>query len=157
MSTLDKTLTDIVDACETALNDAGRPVESASTVPGAEVAWDTRCGQLWALAATVTPQYGRGDCGIEMIRATVQVGVLRCVGMIDDRGLPPTPERMGDDETVIIADMTVIARTLECASFDRVQASQLQGWTPVGPDGGVAGGYWTVQLAYLSAGFLRGT
>lgn len=79
--------------------------------------------------------------------ARFHVGIHRCVhGMDGDR--PPSAAAQTEDALAILDD----AELLYCALVPWTRArfgrgrSLIGGWTPMGPLGDCAGGYWTVTL-----------
>lgn len=125
--------------------------------PGAEVAWDACCdGQLWVRVASVedaTPLVANGrsaqSCGPLAWLVTFGLGVLRCSPSVDDRGRVPPAESLTDNARQLVADMQGLARALACSGG---VSGRSQLWTPLGPEGGCAGGEWTVGVLMLACG-----
>lgn len=124
--------------------------------PGAEVAWDNCCegdggvgGQLWVRLISVHPAapFPRIDneqkCGVTFLAATLGVGVVRCAHTLDDQGNPPTADQMTGDTNRLIDDMDDIMSGIQ-TNYD--WHNKLGTYTSVGPDGGCAGGEWTVTV-----------
>ena len=121
--------------------------------PGAQVAWDNCCedggggGQLWVRAVNVLPGWPRQDneqkCGIRLATAVLAVGVIRCAHTLDDQGNSPTPAEMTSDTTRIMEDMEdMLSGVMENYEWTYTMGQ----WTPLGPDGGCAGGEWIVNV-----------
>ena len=146
----------LLDGVLTAADDALDPAAGRVLVaPGAEVAWDACCegsGQLWVRVVSVTdagavqPVRVLADgtrCALPGWVVTVGVGVLRCSPVVDDRGRAPSADALTENASQLLADMDALAGVIVCAG--------LQGWsdllwTPLGPEGGCAGGEWTFDV-----------
>lgn len=123
--------------------------------PGAQVAWDNCCedgsgssgGQLWVRAVNVYPGFPRQEndlkCAPRLYTAVLEVGVVRCAHTLDDQGNPPTEQEMTEDTTRIMEDMEDMLSGMN-ENFD--WAHIVGQWVPVGPDGGCAGGQWSVSV-----------
>ena len=118
--------------------------------PGSTVAWDDCCaGQLWARVITVVPLYKGTMNGVQCPTGydfTLGVGVIRCVATVDDRGRAPSAQQITRDGTAGQRDMREIADVLQSYRPVDALAGRLGTWTPLGPDGGCAGGEWTYQM-----------
>lgn len=123
--------------------------------PGAQVSWDY-CGEC-----------SGGACGMGYVRmvnayrsadlvnpdlslqcttpVTVQlaVGAVRCVPMATENGSLPDEETMWESSLAILADMTALFAAIECCPGVHI----LGEYNPVGPQGGCAGGEWTVWVS----------
>lgn len=143
-------LTGIVDAAKALLSPVPRRIVHVN--PG-EVAWDGCCdGQLWGRIVAVDPhvsaQAATVACGVDYWLVTVAVGVIRCVETVDDRGNSPRPARVEADGRQQALDLAAIERAVLCD--DRVHT--VNGWTPLGPEGGCAGGEWEFVLRFSTCG-----
>lgn len=119
--------------------------------PGANVAWDNCCGQLWARIVNYTPPTGArqvrkadGSLCSPRRQATIEIGVLRCVAVVNDQGNPPTEAELNADGEQVLLDAEALWQMLSC----EVKVREVIRWTPLGPQGGCAGGHWqfTVDL-----------
>lgn len=72
----------------------------------------------------------------------VEVGILRCAALSDDRGNPPTLARQQYVAEVQIADMDLIRRAIACC-VGKDYDYALGTYQPIGPIGGVVGGAWS--------------
>lgn len=76
------------------------------------------------------------------------VGVHRAVAGMDNAGNPPDPVRQSNDALALMHDAWI----LRCALLPWVKeqahrgGAMLGNWTPVGPLGDCAGGYWPVTI-----------
>lgn len=118
--------------------------------PGSIVAWDDCCdGQLAVRVIGATPVYQSGGAGC-LLGYDLQLGVsiIRCVSTVNDSGQAPSPTQITADGHATARDLRELARALECwrPEDSGVMAHRLGQWTPRGPDGGCAGGEWTLTL-----------
>lgn len=113
--------------------------------PGMSVAWDDCCdGQLWVRINSASPVYQNGSgCSVAM-DVTYSVGLVRCVAVLDDRGRAPRPERITEDGLAAIDDMCTLYSTLDNLKLGH--RLNIGNWTPLGPNGGCAGGEWAVTI-----------
>lgn len=111
--------------------------------PGLSVAWDDCCdGQLWVRINGATPVYqGNSDCSVAL-DVTYAVGIIRCVHSLSDRGKAPTQGQITTDGLDMIDDMCRIYSALDGVKLGH--RLTLGAWTPMGPNGGCAGGEWAV-------------
>lgn len=74
----------------------------------------------------------------------VEVGILRFMPVGDKQGNMPTPGEILAATQLQIADMLTMRRAVECCldSSDYIVGA----YTPVGPDGGIVGGSWEINL-----------
>lgn len=115
--------------------------------PGAGVTWDENCqGQLWARVRSVTPGEGpgrgTGPCGIPFWDIELELGIIRCVAGMDNRGRPPKDHVIAEDGKDAVGDMSALLGVLTCSPYTR----EVINWTPLGPEGGFAGGAWRFQV-----------
>lgn len=110
-------------------------------VPGATPVWDACCdGMLYSAMVGVQPKLRAAKC--TGWTATIKVGVIRCCASLDDMGNPPTPHQISQDARLMLDDMVALMRALAASECVEV----LDGWEPLGPDGGCAGGEWTITV-----------
>lgn len=124
----------------------GRTIYAA---PGMSVAHDDCCdGQVWARLVSIGPlpnadpakRPGMHPCAMPHFLATIELGVIRCAAVMGNNGKAPSPRQITQDGQQGIADMATLLGVLRCTPDLR----SLGAWTPVGPEGGCHGGYWTV-------------
>ena len=122
-------------------------VSQAYVAPGAEVAWDECCaGHLYVRTVSISPMLGPtaidGDpCSIRYWAATLALGTLRCVEVVDDRGRGPRPFDLTADAAILHQDMAELGQFLTSST----NASDLE-WSAQGPDGGCVSGEWTFTV-----------
>ena len=120
--------------------------------PGGEIAWDDCCnGQHWLRVTSVEPVISGAytPCLIGW-NVNIGLGVVRCVAVLDDRGIAPSAAALTADACTILADTSALARALletgGVASVGCVENVTMNTWSPLGPTGGCAGGEWTARL-----------
>lgn len=125
------------------------PVGRSFVQVGGEVAWDNCCdGQLSVRVIVARPKYPNGPttakCGPIYWDLTVGISVLRCASTVNDKGTPPSPEKITEEAGLVFADMTEVKDIFENYLGDRLRV--IDGWSPQGPNGGCAGGEWTLTM-----------
>lgn len=116
--------------------------------PGAEVAWDDCCeGQLAVRIVRTEAIYKstNGGCPIGY-RVVLGVSIVRCAATVDDRGRAPSPSQISADGHRVTRDMSEVARAIQCYDSPDAMRTWLGEWTPSGPNGGCAGGEWTMTI-----------
>lgn len=122
-------------------------VSNAYVAPGAEVAWDECCaGHLYVRIVAVTPVFGPtaadgNHCSIRYWNATLALGTLRCVEVVDDRGRGPRPYDLTADAAILHQDMADLGMFLT----SNTNASDME-WSAQGPEGGCVAGEWTFTV-----------
>jgi hypothetical protein len=127
-------------------------------LPGQEVAWDYTgdcsgdggCGMAWVRLVAAypsvvigTPDQQPGNCG-SMVGMDVEVGILRCVSMPHEDGSPPDPADLQADAALQVADAMALRKAVYCCGPEKDLV--LGYYTPLGPAGGVVGGFWLVSM-----------
>lgn len=84
------------------------------------------------------------------LAATFHLGVARCVAMMDEQGNPPAPEQQTAEARQFLTDAQTLRRVVACTILEQrphlyTKTVGLGTWTPQGPEGGCAGGYWPVS------------
>lgn len=93
-------------------------------------------------AATTQP----GNCGA-MLGADIEVGVLRNMPAGDDRGNPPTLAQMNAAVIQAVNDAASARRAILCCNDSLAGIDVMLGqWSPMGPQGGLVGGTWTLAV-----------
>ncbi len=153
-SRLSLILGDVVDA----LADVGAPVAVSTIEPGM-VSWDYCCatddgvGQAFIrvvriVAAEPFPQQTLvpRSCPPTMA-ALVEVGVLRCAPTLTSQANAPAPAEVTATAAQVIADMSVVYSVLKGHVPDwALFPTTLDTWSPIGPEGGCAGGAWQAWI-----------
>lgn len=153
---LSNTIAELVDCVCVALEtDGAGPTCWCGFYPGAEPSWDY-CGEC-----------SGGACGMGYVRVvnsyrstdfpnpditygctsplTVQlaVGALRCVPVADGQGALPNEDTMWESSLGTLADMSALFIAADCCPKEHMVGE----YTPLGPQGGCAGGEWTVWVS----------
>lgn len=111
-----------------------------------------RCGMAWVRLVSLYPSVSigvldptPGNCG-SSIGVDVELGIMRCISVGDERGNPPTPDELLAATQLQIADSLVMQRAVLCC--DAIPPSEviLSNYTPLGPAGGLVGGMWTLSM-----------
>ncbi len=92
------------------------------------------------------PDSGADTCGAVMA-AVWHIGVWRCVHDLQANGAPPAVEDQTADAVMILEDTCRIREAIASYAAEltsRRGSYQLGRWTPIGPLGACAGGYWTL-------------
>lgn len=112
-----------------------------------------KCGMAWTRLVSMYPANGVGvplgtvarcDTGIGI---EVEVGILRCMSVGDERGNPPSAQEQHDAAELQAADAMVMWKALLCCQAIPHGDVILSRYTPIGPEGGLVGGLIQVALA----------
>lgn len=140
--------------CEALTNEGAGPTCSCALYAGEEVAWDTcgmcddnLCGMGYVRVVDAfqsstfpLPDDPQDTCP-GPLTVQVAVGALRCVPLPDEDGTLPAAEEITESSLALIADMMALFSAALCCDGARVG-----NWEPLGPQGGCAGGEWTVWI-----------
>jgi hypothetical protein len=119
----------------------GAAVNVAPPVVGRGTAW-VGVDTIFPSKTFPTQDTGTSACGAPLV-ATVTVGLLRCYA-VKATGESPEQTLLYMDKQM--ADMAAMRRAIVCCSnLDQIDVS-LGTYTPIGPEGGVYGGTWSVSL-----------
>lgn len=109
------------------------------------------CGQAWVRLASAFPARGVGvpettpaNCA-SSIGLTVEIGALRCI-RIEENGLALPADEMLEAVRLQRADMLAIMRAIMCCDGLDSNQYSLGAYTPVGPEGGIVGGFWLLSV-----------
>jgi hypothetical protein len=151
--TLGPTVVALLDCCQAALDP---PPLRVLVNPGLEVSWDDCCaGQLWVrvqtLEALAPPALGAklGRPCDRLWLATLGVGIIRCVTTIDNQGAVVGGAVLTGEAMQVLDDQAALAEAIQCCTGPGLQPGSvptLLRWDALGPDGGCAGGEWTVNM-----------
>lgn len=149
----------LADCLCTELVSSGLPPTCiCSPMPGEAIAADyvsSEQGMAWVRVASVYPSsvfpaQDQSAAGCLMPMAIqLEVGALYCAPVVEGRSKnPPGLAAMYDSARLQMAAMAAMQRAIECClgSVSRKHVS-LGPYAPLGPDGGVVGGFWTVTVA----------
>jgi hypothetical protein len=115
---------------------------------------DGKCGMAWVRLLGAYPASGvaaqdqtPGNCGAG-IGADIEVGIMRCMIVGDAQGNPPTPTQLLDTTALQMADAEAMRRAILCCSTIPNHDMLLGTYTPLGPNGGLVGGVWSLSVAF---------
>lgn len=133
------------------------PVGRAVLAPGSAVAWDDCCdGQVWVRLISLVPKPDptglSTPCGPSIWVATLGIGVVRCVATVDDQGYAPPASALITDTLQMTADMTALSEAIQCCLAPQTGKTSMLRWEPSGPEGGCAGGEWTITVLIDNCG-----
>jgi len=149
----------LADCLCTELVDAGLPPTCiCSPMPGEAVAADyvnSNEGMAWVRVnsvypSAVFPAQDQSASGCLMPMAVqLEVGVLYCAPVTEGRSNnPPGLSQLFDSTRLQMAAMAAMLRAIECClGATSSKFVSLGPYTPLGPDGGVVGGSWSVTVA----------
>lgn len=139
--------------CTHVVSDGAGPVCWCGIYPGSAVSWEycgscenDVCGMAWVRPSQAYPYdtfpFPTLDPNCKKPLALgIEVGVIRCVPVMEEDGSLPDAESMTVAGIGQILDMIALYRAISCCTVDLT----VQEWTPVS-GGGCAGGFWTVFL-----------
>lgn len=118
--------------------------------PGDTAPWDYQEGMAWvrlvdAYPSTTFPSANttpRISCGA-MLVATLEVGAIQCAPVVTAQGTLPTQDQQNEASRLQIATMRALKDAISCCDIDLVV---LGVYTPVGPQGGLVGGSWQINV-----------
>lgn len=119
-------------------------------LPGDQVIWDYKEGMAWVRLANEYPtttfptidNRPRGGCP-PSVGATLEVGVLHCAPGIKGTKRLPTQAEQFEATRLQMATKRAIHRAIACCGFDPMV---LGSYSPLGPQGGLVGGQWLVDI-----------
>lgn len=112
-----------------------------------------KCGMAWVRLATLYPATGIGVADTALIKcnptigADVEVGMLRCISVGDDRGNLPSAEEQRDAVALQMADAIVMLKALLCCEAFPSEGVVVGQYQPLGPQGGLVGGLFQASVA----------
>lgn len=118
-------------------------------LPGEQATWDYSDGLAYvrlvdAYPSTVFPTANATpsvSCSA-MLVATLEVGLLQCLPINAD-GRPLTQEQSTEVARLQIAGMRALQQAIACCDLPLVV---LGSYTPQGPQGGLVGGFWQINV-----------
>lgn len=151
-------LTRMADCVIAELASSGLPEAKVTIQPGATPVLDYvgnggNCGELIVSVPSSFPTESfptpaeRPTC-VNELAYVVEVAIFRCVPTgkkVGSSFIPPSPEQVFESTRLHLADMQAAHRAIRCCLGGKNQYV-LGAWAPYGPEGGVAGGVWTVTV-----------
>lgn len=112
-------------------------------------------GQAWVRLVTAGPsrQFPQVDdtwtaCDAP-ITYTLEMAVLRCaLPFADAKGNPPTLTQQFETVRLQMADMQAMKQAIMCCVPNDDITVALGAYNPLGPDGGLVGGFWTFSVQF---------
>lgn len=84
------------------------------------------------------------DCG-SPLAYVVELGIIHCLP-VQQRAPIPTPEQATAMAKRLSGDMMTLRKVATCCLGDGWEVL-LNNWTPLGPQGAIVGGTWTITIA----------
>lgn len=142
--------------CTQLVTDALPPVCICSPMPGEQIAADyvtEEAGMAWVRVTTAWPSASfpnataQASCAAPLAFG-VELGVLYCAPGAAADGDPPGMSAQFDAVRLQLAAMNSIRRAVICCFPGRRASDVVLGvYNPMGPEGGVVGGYWSISVA----------
>lgn len=114
---------------------------------------DESCsGQLWARLVSVTPVLSTNGCVVVYNEIIVEVGLARCVAVLDDQGEAPQPYEITHDALQALTDTAEIANTIQTLAptlqekDNTISDIHLDSWNPLPTLGGYGGITWNLKM-----------
>lgn len=114
---------------------------------------DESCsGQLWARLVSVTPVLSNNGCVVVYNEIIVEVGLSRCVSVLDDQGEAPQPYEITHDALQALTDTTEIANTIQTLAptlqekDNTISDIHIESWNPLPTLGGYGGITWNLKM-----------
>jgi hypothetical protein len=114
---------------------------------------DESCsGQLWARLVSVTPVLSNNGCVVVYNEIIVEIGLARCVSVLDEQGEAPQPYEITHDALQALTDTTEIANTVQTLSQtlqekdNTISDIHIESWNPLPTLGGYGGITWNLKM-----------
>lgn len=86
-----------------------------------------------------------GNCNKEL-GMDIEVGIMRLYSVGDSRGNPPTPMQSREAAALQIIDAQTMLAAITCCDEISSRDYVVGSYDPLGPEGGVVGGIWTISI-----------
>lgn len=114
---------------------------------------DESCsGQLWARVVSITPVLSTNGCVVVYNEIIIEVGLARCVSVLDDQGEAPQPYEITHDALQALTDTAEIANTVQTLSQtlqekdNTISDIHPDSWNPLPTLGGYGGITWNLKM-----------
>lgn len=114
---------------------------------------DESCsGQLWARLVSVTPVLSTNGCVVVYNEIIIEVGLARCVSVLDDQGEAPQPYEITHDALQALTDTAEIANTIQTLAptlhekDNTISDIHIESWNPLPTLGGYGGITWNIKI-----------
>lgn len=121
-------------------------------LPGETTVWDYQDGMAWVRLASTVPStvfpsqdFSLNNCG-KTLAAEIEVGVLHCAPRIGADKAPPTEVEQFEAARRQVATMAAMRSAILCCQELNEGDMVLGDYSPLGPNGGLVGGSWTVNV-----------
>lgn len=141
--------------CSQLVSDGLPPVCICAPMPGEAIATDyvsDSAGMAWARLTSGWPSTSFPNADVTPGCAAplafgVELGVAYCAPTMSDDGDPPDLTAQYEATRLQLAAMNTMRRAIACCFPGRAPNVVLGTYTPIGPEGGVVGGVWTISVA----------
>lgn len=110
------------------------------------------CGMAWVRLSSMYPatsvgvaDISIGNCNKEL-GLELEVGIMRCFVLSDERGNPPSAEAIKEATSLQVLDAECMVRAVACCDAISRRDFRLSLYQPLGPEGGVVGGIWSLSM-----------
>lgn len=144
--------------CAQIEKDENYPVCFCGLIPGDAATDDyygtckNKNGMAWVRMAALYPSDTTGaakvtteNCG-SLLGMDLEIGMMRSMPVLDDRGNPPSPQSLLDAAKQQINDAMTMWRAVNCCPALDPTATILGTYQPIGPQGGSGGGAYLISL-----------
>lgn len=114
---------------------------------------DESCsGQLWARLVSITPVLSNNGCVVVYNEIIVEIGLARCVSVLDEQGEAPQPYEITHDALQALTDTAEIAQTIQSIAptlqekDNTISDIHIESWNPLPTLGGYGGITWNLKM-----------
>lgn len=141
--------------CRQIADDGLPAVCICSPMPGEVIATDyvtEDAGMAWVRLSSGYPSTafpapsGIASCDAPLA-FSLELGIAYCAPMPSDDGEPPPMSTMFDSTRLQLAGMNTIRRAVICCFPGKARDVVMGIYNPMGPEGGVVGGFWSIFVA----------
>ena len=127
-------------------------------VPGEAAAADyisdscKHCAMAWVRLVSIYPSAGVGVADVTIGNCSkelgydVEIGVMRCYALGDAHGNPPAPADVREAAALAALDAESMFKAVACCPAISSKDYVMGNYQPLGPEGGVVGGVWTLSM-----------
>jgi hypothetical protein len=111
-----------------------------------------KCGAAWVRLTTAYPANAVGVLNTQATACDsgmgidVEIGILRCISVGDAQGNPPEPAELLAGAELAMDDLMLMWRAVLCCDAFDSRDVILGQYQPVGPEGGLVGGAFTLSM-----------
>ena len=100
-------------------------------------------GTTWSYQTFPSPAFDAA-CTLPLAY-TIDVGIQRCFPTMEEDGTLPPAGVITETALNVMQDQWALHKAIRCCEFEQGKIV-LGSWTPIGPQGGCVGGFWTAYL-----------